>query len=198
MKTVPNENINSINIKLPQINDFDELSKVSRELHISLTQVLYNEEIKGETKIVSVQNGSIWFNVYVGETAVIVAASIAWAAAVIYKKIQEGKLLEQQVRALQVKNESLEDVLKAQKNETNLMIQAESEHIQSEHFKLNAADNIERIKNSISVFADLIGKGAEIHPALVATENISNLFPDVSKLLGLESKIKRLANVNNN
>lgn len=198
LKTVPNENINSINIKLPQVNDFDELSKVAREIHISLTQVLLNEEVNGETKIVSVENGSIWFNVFVGETAVFVVASIAWAAAVIYKKIQEGRLLEQQVRSLKVKNDSLEDVLKAQKAETDLMIQAEAEHIQSEHFKLNAEDNIARIKNLISTFAELIGKGAEIHPALVAPENVSNLFPDTSKLLGLESKIKRLANPSNN
>lgn len=196
--TVPEESIDSINIKLPPINDFDELSKVSREIHVGLTQVIFNEEVSGQTKIISVENGSIWLNVLVGTTAVTVIASLVWSAAVIYKKIQEGKLLEEQVRGLKVKNDSLEDILKAQKAETNLMIQAEAEHVNSEHFKENAPENIEKIKNSISIFADLIGKGAEIHPALVAPENVTNLFPDPTKLIGLESKIKRLANPSTN
>jgi hypothetical protein len=192
--TVPEETVDSINIKLPTINDFDELSKVSREIHIGLTQVIFNEEIEGQTRIISVENGSIWLNVLVGTTAVTVIASLVWSAAVIYKKIKEGQLLEEQVRGLKVKNESLEDILKAQKAETSLMLQAEAEHVNSEHFKINAPENIEKIKNSISIFAELIGKGAEIHPALVAPENVSNLFPDPTKLIGLESKIKRLAN----
>lgn len=191
--TVPEETVDSINIKLPSINDFDELSKVSRDIHIGLTQVIFNDEIEGQTRIISVENGSIWLNVLVGTTAVTVIASLVWSAAVIYKKIQEGKLLEEQVRGLKVKNESLEDILKAQKAETSLMIQSEAEHVNSEHFKINAPENIEKIKNSITIFAELIGKGAEIHPALVAPESVSNLFPDPTKLIGLESKIKRLS-----
>lgn len=198
LMTVPEEDINSINIKLPPINDFDELSKVSREIHIGLTQLIYNEDINGQTKIVSVENGSIWLNVLVGATAVTVIASLVWASAVIYKKILEGKLLAEQVRGLKVKNDSLQDILKAQKVETDLMIQAEAEHISSEHFRENRPENIERIKNSIITFADLIGKGAEIHPALVAPENVSNLFPDPTKLIGVESKIKRIANLGDN
>lgn len=198
MTTVPEEDANSINIKLPPVNDFDELSKVSREIHIGLTQVIYNDDINGQTKIVSVENGSIWLNVFVGASAVTVIASLIWASAVIYKKILEGRLLAEQIRGLKVKNESLEDILKAQKAETDLMIQAEAEHISSEHFRENTADNIARIKNSITTFADLIGKGAEIHPALVAPENVSNLFPDPTKLIVVESKIKKIANPGDN
>jgi len=101
------------------------------------------------------------------------------------------------VRGLKVKNDSLQDILNAQKAETELMIEAEAEHINSEHFKENVPENIERIKNSITIFAELIGKGAEIHPALIAPEDVSNLFPDTKNLIGLESKIKRITNTTN-
>jgi hypothetical protein len=197
-KTVPEEDVNSINIKLPYVNDFDELSKVTREIHLGLTQVILNDKINGQTKIISVENGSIWFNVFVGTSAVTVIASLTWASAVIYKKIHEGKLLAEQVRGLKVKNDSLEDILKTQKVQTELMIQAEAEHIATEYFKENAPENIERIKKSITTFADLIGRGAEIHPALIAPENISNLFPNPTKITGIESKIKRLSNPKDN
>ncbi|SHF94085.1 hypothetical protein [Flavobacterium johnsoniae] len=192
--TIPEESTDSINIKLPPVNDFDELSKVSREIHLALSQVIFNDDVNGQTKIVSVENGSIWLNVFVGATAVGVIASLVWSAAVIYKKILEGKLLEEQIRGLKVKNESLEDVLEAQKASTAIMIEAEAKHINSEHFSENLPENIEKIKNSISIFADLIAKGAEVHPALVAPENVSNLFPDPTKIIGLESKIKKISN----
>lgn len=107
-------------------------------------------------------------------------------------------LLAQQIRGLKVKNDSLEDILKAQKAETEIMIQAEADHISSEHFRENTPENIIRIKNSIATFAELIGKGAEIHPALIAPEDVSNLFPNPGKMINLESKIKRLANPGDN
>lgn len=194
IRTIPEEDPNSINIKLPTINDFDELSNVARSIHIALTQVVLDKEIDGHTKIVSVENGSIWFNVFVGSTAITLVASLAWSAAVIYKKIQEGRLLEEQIRSMKIKNESLTDILKAQKADTDLMIIAEAENILSNYFKQNVPENLERIKNSIKIFAELIDKGAEIHPALIAPEKVSNLFPDTKNLLGIESKIKKLTN----
>ncbi|MBC5864441.1 hypothetical protein [Flavobacterium turcicum] len=193
-QTVPEESLQSINIKMPPVNDFDDLSKVSREIHLAITQVVYLPEIGGQTKIESVENGSIWFNVLVGSAAVSVIASMVWSAAVIFKKIMEGKLLAEQIRGLKVKNESLEDILKAQKAETEMMLQAEAKFVYSEHFKNDTPENIEKIKNSISTFADLISKGAEIKPALMAPEEVSNLFPDATKLISLESRIKKLAN----
>lgn len=194
-RTLPEESADSINIKLPEVKDFEELSTVAKDLHIALSQILFNEDIKGEEKIISVENGSIWFNVFVGgPIAVGLIATLAWAAAVIYKKVQEGKLLSAQVKGLQVKNESLEDILKAQKLETEMMINAEAEHIDSEFFKENAPENIERIKNSIRIFSNLIERGAEINPALIAPEQVANLFPNTKNLVGLESKIKKLTN----
>ena len=194
IKIVPEEDVNSINIKFPEIKDFDELSKISREFHLSPTQIILNDEIDGQTKITSVENGSIWFTVFLGSaTAVAVIASVTWSATIIYKKYLECCLLEQQIRGLNIKNESLEDIVAAQKADTELVIQAEAEHIQSEYFRNNAPENIERIKKSITNFAELINKGAEIQPALFAPESVANLFPDPSKIMGIESKIKKLS-----
>ena len=198
IKIIPPEDANSINIKLPPISDFDELSKVTRNIHLGLTQVVYLEDLQGQTKIVSVENGSIWFNVFVGSTeALYVIASLVWASAVIYKKIQEGKSHAEYAKRIKIKNEYLKELQNAQKTELDLMIKAEAEYIQSSHFKMNAPESFERIKNSISIFAELIEKGAEIHPSLVVPENVSNLFPNPASLINLESKIKKIESSNN-
>ncbi|WP_185216153.1 hypothetical protein [Sphingobacterium mizutaii] len=194
-QTFPKEETNSVNIKLPEIKDLDELSKISRDLHIAITQVVYNEEINGVTRIDSVENGSIWFNIFLGTTAAVsIIGSIAWSAAVVFKKIQEGRMLKEQVRSLKINNDSLAEIEKAQKKELDLVIDAETNYINSEYFKEGIPENLEKIKNSIKIFSELIQKGAEIKPALHAPENISNLFPEPMKLLGVESKIKKISN----
>ena len=191
--TVPPEDSKSINVKLPHVEDFEDLSNVSKDLHIALTQVLYIDEIGGKVKIEGVENVSIWINILVGGTeAVSLVAGLAWSAAVIYKKVLEGKAVAQYVRSLTIKNESLDDILNAQKASTALLIQAEAEHIQSDHFHDNLPENVERIKNSIKLLSDLIEKGAVIQPALMAPEEVKNLFPDLNNVTNLESKIKRL------
>ncbi|MDG2436968.1 MAG: hypothetical protein P8L89_07710, partial [Polaribacter sp.] len=42
---------NSISIKLPEITDFDDLSKFSSDFHKILTQAIVNDEINGQVRI---------------------------------------------------------------------------------------------------------------------------------------------------
>ena len=59
------------------------------------------------------------------------------------------------------------------------------------------AEQIERVKYTIREFSEMIAKGAEIHPALQAPENVKNLFPDFNKILSIESKTKMISDGNN-
>ncbi|MCR8561605.1 hypothetical protein KXD93_28380 [Mucilaginibacter sp. BJC16-A38] len=118
--------------------------------------------------------------------------TLAAAGAVIYKKILEGRIVEQQLRTLKLRADSLEDVRAAQKESLSQLIQAEAEHLNSITFKRNVPENIERIKNSIELFASLLDKGAEVHPAIGAPENVSNLYPNLKALPTVESKIKQI------
>ncbi len=192
-RTIKPQPPESINIKLPpNVKDFNDLANVSNLLHTAITQVIYLPEISGEEKILSVENGSIWFNVFVGAGAVTVITGLVWSAAVVYKKVLEARLMEEQLRSLKIKNSTSEDIQKALKEELDMVIQAEANFVASENFKENEPENIERIKNSIKIFSELIQKGAEIHPAIVAPEEVKNLFPNYKNILGLESKIKKL------
>ncbi|MBS4061643.1 MAG: hypothetical protein KG029_14690 [Bacteroidetes bacterium] len=185
---------NSISIKLPKINDFEDLAKTSSTFHTILTQSIINDEINGQVKIDSVENGSIWLDIYLGSApALALVGGLAWSAAVVYKKIQEGRIIEEHVKSLKIKNESLKEIKDAQKKAIDLMIDAEANQLYSENFKV--ADNheqIERLKHSIKLLSEQIDKGAEIHPALNTPENVSNLFPDMKHLELLESRIKKL------
>ena len=188
------ENIeNSISIKLPEVKDFDDLSKFSSEFHKIFSQSIINDQINGQVRIDSVENGSIWLDIYLGSTAAVtLIGSLTWSAAVIYKKFKEGQLIEQHVKSLKIKNDSLKEIQEKQKEVLDLMIESEAKSLYAENFEGDNNEQIERLKLSVKMLSGLIEKGAEIHPALNQPEKVSNLFPDMKKLNSIETRIKKL------
>lgn len=183
----------SISIKLPRVKDFEDLSKFSLDFHKILSQSIINDQIKGKVRIDSVENGSIWLDVYLGSSAAVtLIGGLAWSAAVIYKKIQEGRIIEEHVKNIKVKNESLKEIQKKQKEALTMMIDAEANNLYNENFEGSNNEQIERLKLSVKMLSELLDKGAEIHPALNQPESVKNLFPKMKELNTIESRIKKL------
>lgn len=181
---------NYINIKFPQIKDFDQLTKVSDQLRLAFSQVVCEYE-GGQLQIVRFEQGSLWGVVKVG-TAAMLVAGLVWSGAVISKKIVEYKQSHELYRNTSIRNNLLEELQKLAETEINNIIELEAKAIQDEHFGKENAEQLERIKNSIRNISELILKGTEIQPALVAPESVQNLFPDFTKLPLIESKVKKL------
>jgi hypothetical protein len=184
---------NSLSIRLPDILDFEDLSQASKTFHTILSQSIIDDEIGGLVKITNVENGSIWLEVFVGTTAAVeLVGGLAWAAAVVFKKIQEGRLIEEHVKSLKIKNDSLKEIQNKQKEQLAQLVEAEAENLVNEIFSENKIEKIERIKHSIKLLAEMLEKGAEVHPALNQPESVKNLFPDIKNLQSLETRIKKL------
>lgn len=192
-KLVGESNEHSIFIKLPQVRDFKDLAHASSTFQTILSQSIVNDEINGQIKITSVENGSIWLNVYVGSAAAVsLLGGLAWAAAVVYKKAQEGRYLAETVRTKKIQNNNKVDIGETYKLILGMMVEAEATHLHSENFKTDSPEQIERLKHCIKLLSEEMGKGAEVHPSLTAPENVVNLFPNMKNITGIESKIKRL------
>ncbi len=88
--------------------------------------------------------------IYVGSiAAVAVIGSLAWSAAVVYKKYQEGKYLERLVDQQALSAEHKGNLIDATKKLTDMFIDAEAHHLYNEHFVNSGAvdfDQIERLK----------------------------------------------------
>lgn len=194
-KLVPPSVEQSVSIKLPEPTDLESLVKSMSALQKAISQVVLNETIGGQIRINHWEYGSFWVELILGtQAAVSLIASIAWSAAVISKKINENKLLEQHVRSLKIKNESLEDILDGQKKLTEELLNQEAKAITSSHFGDENGDNFERTKLAIKTFSKLIQEGAEVHPALNAPEKVQNLFPNFKQLETVISQIKQIEN----
>lgn len=190
---LPPSEDNSISIKLPEPSDYESLIKTMSVFQKSMTPLVIHEDIGGCMKIKNWETGSFWIELVLGTPlAIAVISSLAWSAAVVSKKMTEGKLLEQQVRSLAIKNDSLEDILESQKKMTKTLTENEANSILTSHYKDHSPEHFERVRSTIKTFAQLIQDGAEINPSLVAPENVQNLFPDYKNIGLIESKIARL------
>jgi hypothetical protein len=158
---------NTINIKLPDLTTFDELSDISHDLQNVLGQVIINPTINGEVKILNVENGSIWIEVYLKtHIAVSLIASITRVASTVYQTILQNRILTGKARQVNIRSEINTEILQHELVMTKLLIDVESKAIQDAYFKNDDPELTTRIKNSITTLRQLMDKGAEIHPAL--------------------------------
>lgn len=173
------DNENVISIKLPHIHNFNDLEKIANDLNKAISIPIAEEEIGGSVKIQGVDSGSIWFYIILGTPAAVsLIAGLAWAATVVFKKWQEGLAFREYVKNLKLQNEHSQALVAAQREQVNLLVTEQAKIVQEKNFKKKDSEQLERIKLSINTMSELIGKGFEIHPSLVAPENVSNLFPD--------------------
>ncbi len=187
---------NCISIKLPPLNSFAEIKKYLDLFDQAISQAVVHPGIDGKVEIKNVDSGSIWFNLDVGSMqAVGMIASLVYSAAVIRKKYYESELVKKFVELQQIKNEAtvaIKDVLDATltelyETEINNAIKNVDNSIDSDKGIDNEYKS--RLRLSIKCFYELIDKGAEIHPALMAPEKVSKLFPDFKSLESIESRL---------
>lgn len=193
-QAIPDQDENSISVKLPPINNLSELSKFTSDIDKALNQAIANDYIKGQVQLQNFDSGSYWFEIILGsQTALAFVGSLVWSAAVIRKKKYEGDLLKQRVRSLEIKNDALADLEKGLDDQLKMACETEAKILLDQN-KISGYDNefLERIKLSIGVMANLLMQGAEIHQPINAPEEVKNLFPDYKNLELVESKIKSL------
>lgn len=188
---------NTVYIKLPDIENLEEFRRTIDAFNKILTLTILDPKIGGEISFAGVEPGSNWYKVFVRTTtAVSLLGSLMWSAAVVYKKYQEGKILEQYAREKRLQNDHKENLVNAHKLITDITIEAEAQNLYNTYYQEGQFDNeqLERLKVSLKTLSDEIAKGAEINPALTAPEEVTNLFPDMKNLPMIESKMNKIEN----
>jgi len=193
--TAEEKDIDGISVKLPELNSFDELSKISNELKKAIELPINDAGIEnGKTELISAERGSIWLNIALGTVAAVkLVASITWAATFIRKKRAEAKIFEEHAKTLELKNDALDSIVEAQKQQLKNILQAEAQAIISEQYNHNDPETLKRLELSINTTADLIDRGVKILPT-TENESIKELFPDYKNPNLIQSAIKQIKN----
>lgn len=193
---IDEKNIEGITVKLPVLNNFDDLSKISNDLKKAIELPINDSGIENaRTEIISADRGSIWLNIAIGTTVgVKLVASIVWAAAYLRKKNAEAKMYEEYAKTLELKNGVLENTIEAQQKQLKNILEAEAKAIATGQYKYDDPETLKRLELSIKTTGDLIDKGVKILPTGKDSENIKELFPDYSNLNLIQSAIKQIKN----
>lgn len=187
---------NGLNIKLPEIENFDDLTKVSKEFKRAIEIPIIDQQQGGQVKIETADSGSIWLTVSVGCIAAVnLVGAICWSAAVIRKKMAEARIFEAQAKTLELKNEMMVTLIEAQKVQMKNILDGEAKEIADNHYSLTDGEAIARLKMSIETVSELIDKGVKILPTSDDSKT-TKLFPDYSALNLIESTIRQLKNGN--
>ena len=194
-EALPEQDENSISIKLPQVNDLTELSKYARDLEIIFNQVLTHESINSKVIVQNFDSGSYWIELAInGSIAIHFVGSLAWVAAVISKKIYEINITKEQVKTIELTNTAREEILKGLEKQITTLCEGEAKNLLHQNNIENYdPEFLGRVQLSIKLLANLIFKGAEVHHAISAPEEVRNLFPDYKNIGLLQSSIKQLS-----
>lgn len=192
-QTIDSNDENVISIKIPEPQNFDDLETTSKKLHQIFSQTLLSKEIQGGIRIKNFDSGSYWIDIVASSKEIVgLIAALTWAGVVVYKKLQEGKFLQEKVREMKISNDAIEEIVEQSKKAVNTEANNEANFLYNTFFKGRDNEQVERIKVALKELANLYSKGTEIHPSLNANIEVKESFPDFKRIENVNSKIKKL------
>ncbi|MER2154794.1 MAG: hypothetical protein ABS917_11415 [Solibacillus sp.] len=192
-QAIPDQQEYSVSVKLPDYKDLDSLGKFFTKLNKSLEQAIVNDKIKGNVTIQNFDSGSLWVELMVGGViALRFIGAITHTAAVVRNKTFQYKILEQQARTLEIKNDTLTDLQKGLSKSIDVLVEAETKNLLNREGIDYDPEYLEKMKFSVKTLAELINEGTQIHPSYLANPENTNQFPDFTQLDRIESTIKQI------
>lgn len=179
---------NSIEIKLPPLKNFSELSKIANEFKLAIEQPINMLEDNNNTvEITSVDNGSIWFTIALGSTvAISLIGRICMVALNVKQKKSVAEGYEEYSKSLGIHNDTLKTIADAQAKLVNEYVEVAIAEMSSTYYLNSDVEKHERLRIAIETVSNLYSKNALILP--VARDlDIRKQFPtaDEVKMLGM-------------
>ena len=179
-----NEDDTTINIKLPQLCQIDDLVKAIGIINKALSRSV--AESGGEIKIRHLDYGSSWLIVSAGTIlAAKLVMLLADAGFKIAQKYYGVKMMQQQYERFNMGTEMLKSIKEANEKIIATDARVLAEHIEKDIYTDTDNERIERLRVSITEMSKLIELGGEVHPALICASDNNVNTPDYKSLLNV-------------
>jgi hypothetical protein len=193
---LPPRDKQSIRIKLPSGKDFESIVQDQQTLLNALKQTLLHPAINARVEIKFWEPGSLWIILALSTVvAVKFIGQLFHAAAVVRKEWLEGSLLQQKLTAMGVENEMLAHTADKHKALLDDVVRKEARAL-CDAFEMNegvnANEQLERVKHTLRMLSELVHRGAEAHPELMAPAEARQIFPDYKALDSIQSLVKQI------
>lgn len=182
----------SVAVRLPDAADLDTVADVIKEVRAALQQLILNDYIKGDVRLIAFDRGSNWLELFLGSVLAVRIVGMA------VRLIMETRLKEVEVatrwealRTMKIGNDALKSVQEALAIEVD-DFKRESIDAIAHAAGIPATDHEtrERIKFATSAIGDLVSRGAAFLPSTESSDEVRETFPELAQLA---SVMKNLA-----
>ena len=187
-------------IKLPPNMSLSELSKCAKDMDIlfSTCPLFSNNSVSIIFSAVDV--GSVWLSFVIGGAVVAVTlrilAELVDKALIIRSHYFTTQEQEEKIRALKLGNDLLDNAVEINKTISKGLLEQVCTDLAEEHGVTDPEDKL-RLKNSLQLLSEWMCKGMEIHPSVLAQEEIKAVFPPIEKQTLPQSMIALLTDGSN-
>jgi len=192
---LPEQNPNSVSIKLPSYTDLSMVSDFIKEIDTILNLTLV-DQYKGNVKLQNFDTGSNWIEIILQnkDAVIFLGAIVGCTIKFMQSSYLQWKQTEHTINALNTNEEAKQLILKSLGDTVNFQAQSHASalmkdfNIESSHQEYHT-----ELSYSIQKLAELMSHGTQIHTALNAPEETKEAFPDAkTALLLIENATKLL------
>lgn len=178
----------TINIKLPQIHNLEDIIESCKLINKSLSQSV--AEIGGTLKFKQLDYGSSWIIISVGATvAAGMVMSIAKAAYYVAQRFYAIKLIAKQYERYAMGNEVMKTIKEANERMLNEEIDVQARQLESQYYPESNNERLGRLRVSINEMYKLIELGGEVHPSLILKNDTKDTDIDYKQLLNFNKEM---------
>lgn len=172
-----------LDIKLPPHMSLSDLSKCAKDLDTIFTKCPLLTKAEGSISLSAVDVGSIWLSfAIVGAAAGIlgIVAALVDKALVIRSHYLTTKEQEERYRGLKLGNDVLDNQKQINEAVAKGLLEKVTSELAAEH-EISDPEDIGRIKLSIQLLSDWMGKGMEVYAAVQASPEVKAVFSPVAQ-----------------
>ncbi|MCW5198720.1 hypothetical protein VU06_03110, partial [Desulfobulbus sp. F3] len=163
---LPQQDQNSISIKLPKIHNLKELSNIFGKLDVIFEQLIVNDFVEGRVNLQNLDTGSEWLEVVFDSAKSIgVVVSVIYSVVRLQREYIRNKEFLEIARNKKITNDIYENLGRQLLEENKRLLEEQAKGIAAEAGADNEHEYIERVKYGIKELTDLIDKGLKFFPA---------------------------------
>lgn len=183
-------------VKMPDIDDFENFSKCVDDLNFIITQCPFLVKKDGNVKFNSVDVGSMWLTFVIGgaaaTTILMNLGKIVDYAVKIKSHMENVKIQKELLRSAEIKNDLANQMANAFEETTKILIHNCVEELEKEIEPLANGEEKGKAEKSIEKLGKWMDRGMQIYSAIDAPKEAQNIFPEQSEMINLPDDLIKL------
>ncbi|GAB4052466.1 hypothetical protein [Spirosoma litoris] len=192
---------NGLTVKLYHVHTLEDFEKTLSQLKFAIGVPAY--DLGGQVELKEVDSGSILlkllFDAIIGSKILKLIGGLIQSAIDLKTEYHKSEMATEHLRSMRAKNDMLEIIVQQVKDNHELdKLERVQRILKANNIPSDKADTLNTYKGIVETFGDLLEKGVEITPSLIAPKEVKDAFPDAKAIKELKEAQKLLEEAKKN